>query len=536
MGKLGVYCRISNKRENYSLGEQKRMGIEVCEREGYEYEVYEEIQSGVKVDRKMFTEMMEKVERKELDGVVIYNVDRFLRDKRVSILVEDIYEDLEGFIFYVDGRRRLIGEYEEDKDWWEYEISRSSNEIRSMRRKFFVGLKKSYRDGISVGGGIKFGYKRLPKSKEVNKRIVLDEINSEIVKYCFDIIKHKSCKNKLYIREKVFEKYGKDLSAKKLGDIFKEKCYFNGEYVYNFMGEDYVFEVDKMISEEDYIFANKKFAEFTSRRRGRDSRDYLLKGMVYCGWCCNKSYIVGSNKGDNLYKYFTCSSLYYNNPVKLERRGCKCYKKNNINMSILDNVVWDILFKVLENNDVIKKEYKIKFDKDKELRNKFKGRVKFYKNKLKEIEDDEIEVLMNLGRMGVDKKKYNEIVKKYSIEKDNIKKEIKIREKEEKKFERRDIVDNFLELLNIDLDRRKKVGFKEKKKEIDRYIERVYVKRLGDNEYDLDIRWKIEVNKGEIDNLVGKFDDYNNNSFYIKLRNICTLYSKPFTLTGHILS
>ena len=160
MGVLGVYCRISNKRDNYSLGEQKRMGIEVCDRNEFEYKVYEEVESGTKglVGRKYFNEMMSLVESGDLEGVVIYNVDRFLRDKRVSIEIEDVYESLDGFELYVDGIRREIGEYEKDKDWWEYEVSRSANEIRSMRRKFFVGLKKSYRDGISVGGGKKFGY------------------------------------------------------------------------------------------------------------------------------------------------------------------------------------------------------------------------------------------------------------------------------------------------------------------------------------------------------------------------------------------
>ena len=162
MGVLGIYCRISNKRDNYSLGEQKRMGIEVCEKYGYEYKVYEEVKSGTKGigGRKLFKEMMNLVEDGKLDGVVIYNVDRFLREKRVSIEIEDIYEEI-GFEFFVDGSKREIGEYEKDKDWWENEVSRSSNEIRSMRRKFLVGLKKSYRDGISVGGGKKFGYDRI---------------------------------------------------------------------------------------------------------------------------------------------------------------------------------------------------------------------------------------------------------------------------------------------------------------------------------------------------------------------------------------
>ena len=74
MGVLGVYCRISNKRENYSLDEQKRMGIEVCKNNGFEYRHYEEVESGVKggLGRKHFKKMMSLVEEGVLDGVLIF--------------------------------------------------------------------------------------------------------------------------------------------------------------------------------------------------------------------------------------------------------------------------------------------------------------------------------------------------------------------------------------------------------------------------------------------------------------------------------
>ena len=523
MGVLGVYCRISNKRDNYSLGEQKRMGIEVCDRNGFEYKVYEEVESGVKgkVGRKYFNEMMSLVESGDLEGVVIYNVDRFLRDKRVSIEIEDVYESLDGFELYVDGIRREIGEYEKDKDWWEYEVSRSANEIRSMRRKFFVGLKKSYRDGISVGGGKKFGYDRVTDKKS-DKRLIVNESEKEIILEVHKILNGKKyIKNLMEIRDKIFNKYNVNLYSAKLRRIVSDETYFTGDWKYSFMEEDYVFKVDKILSEEVFKISNKRYIELKGKRKGRDKKDYLLKGMVYCGGCGEKSYIIGSSGKDKDYKYFCCSSFIYGDRIKLEKKGgCNVYKKNTINMTFLDNVVWEVLFKVLGSLDIIKEEYLNKFEKGIGENRKYKGRLKYGEDKLKELESEEIEVLKNLGKSGIDKKRLNLIVSDFEKEKEKILSDIRRYKKEYKKYENKNIVGDYLDLMMSDLDRRKNVDVNNRKDEINRYIERVCVKRIGENEYNLDLKFKIDVNKNELDKFVDEVIKENNNNFYIKFNRI----------------
>lgn len=523
MGVLGVYCRISNKRDNYSLGEQKRMGIEVCELNGYEYKVYEEVESGIKgkVGRKYFNEMMSLVERGELEGVVIYNVDRFLRDKRVSIEIEDIYEEIDGFELYVDGFKREIGEYEKDKDWWEYEVSRSSNEIRSMRRKFFMGLKKSYRDGISVGGGKKYGYDRVGNKKS-EKRLVVNEKEKESIVYLFKLLNSKrKLKNRKHIAELLFDKFGVKFYSAKLKRVIEDETYFSGKWKYKFMDEDYVFEVDSFISEEEWKGGNERFKEIGGKKKGREVVDYLLKDLVYCGSCGEKCYIGGSGK----YRYFYCSSHFEKDVFELKerRKECNNFKSGGVNRRVLDDVIWDILFKVLENNNVIKEEYLKKFDKNKGLNEKFKGRLKYGENKLKELEKEESEVLINLGKSGIDKGRLNKIIKEYIDKKIKVEEDIKRYKVENKKYKNKELVGDYIDLMNNDLERRKNVNYKNRKEEIERYIKRICLIRRNENEYDIDLKFRIDINKDEID----KFDNYNikdkRNNFYIKYNRIYTL-------------
>ena len=540
MGVLGVYCRISNKRENYSLGEQKRMGIEVCNRNGFDYKIYEEVESGIKgkVGRKYFKEMMSLLEDGDLDGVVIYNVDRFLRDKRVSIEIEDIYEEIGGFELYVDGIKKEIGEYERDKDWWEWEVSRSGNEIRSMRRKFTMGLSKSYRDGISYGGGKKYGYDRI-KDRKSKKRIVVNENEKEIILYLHKILNgKKKIKNLTHLREIIFEKFDVNLYSQKLNRLITEDTYYSGVLKREFMGEKYEFEVDKIITKEVFDISNRRYVELKGFRKGRDKKDYLLKGKVYCGGCGERSYIIGNGKTNGKdYRYFSCSSFVYTDRVNLSKKGgCDVYKKNTINMKVLENVIWEILFRVLENIDVVKKEYLKKYEDGIGENKKFKGRLKYGEDRLKDLEKEEIEVLKNLGKSGIDNRRLNLIMNDFDDRKEKILDDIKRYKKENKKYKNKKIVGDYLDLMKTDLDRRKNVDVSNRKDEINRYIEKVSVERVGEKDYNVDFRMKIDVSKLEKDRFVGEVIENNNNNFYIKNNSICTYILRLFTPTGLFLS
>ena len=51
--KIGLYLRVSteNQKNNTSLSYQKTLGIDFCKRSNYEYEIFEDVESGGKYNR-----------------------------------------------------------------------------------------------------------------------------------------------------------------------------------------------------------------------------------------------------------------------------------------------------------------------------------------------------------------------------------------------------------------------------------------------------------------------------------------------------
>ena len=140
--KIGIYCRISTKNqlEKSSLITQKKMGIEFCERKGFNYEVFNDVISGTKINRIELGKLVEKLYNKELEGIWLYNWDRLQREKRVMIYFEDILEDTKCKLF-VDNIERDIINNESDRMDYEFRGVMNNLELRIIRRRMSVGLK-----------------------------------------------------------------------------------------------------------------------------------------------------------------------------------------------------------------------------------------------------------------------------------------------------------------------------------------------------------------------------------------------------------
>jgi site-specific DNA recombinase len=82
--KVGIYCRVNNINEIgvSSLKNQQKIGIDFCESKGYEFEIYNEIESGGKVEKKELNKLYSKLINKELGGIFVCSWDRLGRDKK----------------------------------------------------------------------------------------------------------------------------------------------------------------------------------------------------------------------------------------------------------------------------------------------------------------------------------------------------------------------------------------------------------------------------------------------------------------------
>ena len=106
---------------------------------------------------------------------------------------------------------------------------------------------------------------------------------------------------------------------------------------------------------------------------GNSKEIYLLKGKVCCEDCGKKMWIEGSGKMVNgkSYRYYRCSG--YKEFWKNKRRGIEVnddelcdsgLRGNKISKDKLDEIVWNGLFRILMNSDIIIKDFKKRYNSE----------------------------------------------------------------------------------------------------------------------------------------------------------------------------
>lgn len=83
--KVAIYLRLSRDEENKGIDEildnHRSKLIELCEHNGWQFEIYEEIASSVNMNRPRLNQMLDAVSEKKFDGVVVKDIDRLSRNE-----------------------------------------------------------------------------------------------------------------------------------------------------------------------------------------------------------------------------------------------------------------------------------------------------------------------------------------------------------------------------------------------------------------------------------------------------------------------
>lgn len=86
--KVAIYCRISTS--DQTLDQQRIPLVEHCQREGWEYELFQETVSGAKASRTELDKLMQGVRTKQFNAVMVAKLDRLGRSlKHLIQLVEE---------------------------------------------------------------------------------------------------------------------------------------------------------------------------------------------------------------------------------------------------------------------------------------------------------------------------------------------------------------------------------------------------------------------------------------------------------------
>ena len=536
--KIGVYCRVSSEKQNKegsSLEIQKMKGIEFCESNGYEYEVFSEVVSGRKMgyDRDVFGVLERKIFDKEINGIWLYDWDRMVRDVEVMIYFRKLVED-SGIKVFVGFEEKNIFE---DSGSLEYNIRNviSDYEVRKIKRRMYEGKLKKWREGKGISN-VGFGWK---KNKEKDKWYV-DELEGKVIKDIYRIYLRKDVKFYSDVEKRVIKKYGNDINGYRIdgglvGRILGKEKVKGIKVLEDENGNKYEFNIGRIISDEVFDEVVKKIGKSKVIRKGNEIEDYLLRGMVKCGSCGSNMWSRRSgnvNKGKGYY-YLYCNNDYrkkrYERRVSdylnsklikklnkkeveewkvIKRREyeirngkfveCNGKRENVVSRERLVNVVWDGLFRFLGRSDEIKEMYKKRYNDGKSNKGKYVNKKEYYLREIGKIRDKKVKIVDEWIDGNMSDEVYDDWKIKNKKREEDIRKKIKDLDVEIDRFDNVDSIDGWMDLMKDELYKDWSLErFEDKKRIIDKYLDWVSVEYLDGNNIGKRYRVRMRVSVGK---------------------------------------
>ncbi len=373
-----VYARFSSSKQNEtSIEAQLRVCYEYCKVNNLTVigEYIDRAKSAKTDNRPDFKRMINDSNKKQFQGIVCYQLDRFARNRydsaiyksklkkngvRVYSAKENINDDASGIL--------MESVLEGMAEYYSKELSQKVN--RNMR----LNAMKGYFNG----GFAPLGYKvvTVDCGTYKKKRLEVDAITSKVVKeifelradetkidYIIDILNHKGYKNI----------NGKKFTRNSLQSLLKNKRYIGT----NMYGDEEFPNTIPAIIDKDLFNRVQKVIEKNKKGPGKAKakEEYLLTTKLICDCCGEKMKgISGKSKNGTIYRYYTCKT---NNSKQ------KC-KRKNINKDYLENLVINKCKEILndKNIEIIAKQVYRMCQKE----NNKNLIIKEYENKIKETE------------------------------------------------------------------------------------------------------------------------------------------------------
>lgn len=335
-----IYARYSSHNQTEaSIEGQLKVCYEYAKRNNYNVigEYIDRAMTGTNDNRPEFLKMIEDSNRRHFNGVLVYQLDRFARNRydsatyknklkkngiRVLSARENISEDASGVL--------MESVLEGMAEYFSAELS------QKVKRGMGINASKC----LYNGGTIPLGFKI-----DNDKKYQIDDDTSVIVKQIFemytngdlmaDIIRYLNNHN-------IKTSTGNEFNKNSIRNILINKRYI-GTYTYN--GIDTANAIPRIIDNEtfykvqDIMLKNKK-----APARARAKNEYLLTTKLFCGHCKDMmTGFSGTSKTGRLYNYYTCRNA----------KNKLCDKKN-IQKNYIEGLVVDEARKTLTDENISK--------------------------------------------------------------------------------------------------------------------------------------------------------------------------------------
>ena len=301
-----IYARYSpgSKQTYQSIEGQLKDGYAFAERSGIKIigEYIDEKLTATNDKRTEFLRMIEDSKRKQFQYIIVYQLDRFARNRydsatykarlkkngvRVLSARENITEDASGIL--IEGVLESMAEY------YSVELGqkiRRGMDLTASKCKYF-------------GGAVPIGYKI-----DNEKNFVLDEEKAPIVKKMFEmyISGHNYAQLANWLNEHgILTSRGNKWHYTRLHEIFNNRKYL-GNYIYK--GNEIPNGIPRIIDDTTFAEAQRILARYAQApSRGKAKVNYILSEKMICGSCGNNTQgVSATSRNKQIHNYYRCAS------------------------------------------------------------------------------------------------------------------------------------------------------------------------------------------------------------------------------------
>ena len=422
-----VYARYSSHNQN----EQSIEGqLEYCRNyaKQHNYKIINEYidraQSGTNDDRPEFLKMIDDSNKKLFEGVLVYQLDRFARNRYDSAIYKRTLKK---------NGVRVFSARENINDDASGVLMESV--LEGMAEYFSVELGQKVKRGMKInadncyynGGLVPLGYKLVEVNSNITdangkivkkKKFAIDEDTAPIVEKIFEMYKSGNLMADIirYLNQKnIKTSIGGEFNKNSIRNILLNKKYI-GIYTYNDIetkdGIPRIIDDETFNKVQEIMFKNKK-----APARARAKTEYLLTTKLFCGECKDMmTGYSGTSKTGRLHSYYMCNNA----------RKKQCNKKA-VQKDYIEDLIVEQARELLtdENIQTIAEEVVAQANKEKNS-----STLNRLNNILKEKEKQRTNLFDSLKICEIDsvKKSIFEEINKMEIEITHIKDDIAIEE------------------------------------------------------------------------------------------------------------
>ncbi len=422
-----IYARHSpgpNQNE-HSIDGQLEVCYEFAKRNGYNIigEYIDREISGKSDNRPEFKQMIEDSSKKQFQGILVYQLDRFARNRydsshykhklkqngvRVFSAKENISEDASGIL--------MESVLEGMAEYYSVELS------QKIKRGMHTNAKKCYYNGGSVPLGYKLVTAEVLKGhndKKIEKKtFAIDEVKAIIVQKIFEMYSNGS--TMADIIRYLNEKGEKTSRCNEFNKNSLRKMLLNRKYIgyYSYDGKETKDGIPSIIDEETFYKVRERMLKNKEApQRARAKTQYLLTTKLFCGNC--NSMMVGysgTSHTGKLHCYYGCKGSWSE----------KCTRKGVLK-EFIENLVVTQAREILTNEviDYIANTVVKLSEKEKE-----KTRIKALEKALRKNEKAKSNLFDSIKECGIDsvRKSIFEEIEKLEQEHKEIENQIRIEE------------------------------------------------------------------------------------------------------------